>query len=125
MRDEEINVAIAEACGWTFGPGESEASMKAEAVMCWVRPGNSNWQREHIPNYCTDLNVMHEAEKLFDGMDYQFKNKYAGTLEEILEAEIKKGDPECIPDVWGFEMINATARQRAEAFLRCIGKWKE
>jgi hypothetical protein len=58
-------------------------------------------------DWCTDLNAMHEAES---------------TLTEdqlwVMAREIEKN----WEDQWYFR---ATARQRAEAFLRTLGKWEE
>lgn len=58
-------------------------------------------------NYCTDLNAMHEAEKTHRASgDWHEYIQILDTLSEV--------DP-----------IYATARQRAEAFLRTLGLWKE
>ena len=62
-------------------------------------------------DYCNDLNAMHEAEKiLVDGI----AATYAECLSETTEAE------------WSDDkhFFCATARQRAEAFLRTLDKWK-
>lgn len=70
-----------------------------------------------IPNYLSDLNAMHEAE----GALYpNTPNKYIDTLKEVCGAV----DPENGKlSVW--MIARATAAQRAEAFLRTIGKWKD
>ena len=66
--------------------------------------GNRVWVT-NFPLYCTDLNAMHEAEKtltsaqLLDYIAFLFDATYEATV--------------------------ATARQRAEAFLRTLGKWDE
>ncbi len=61
-----------------------------------------------LPNYCVDLNAMHEAEKVLT--DDQFK-WYTYWVEKLM--------PET-----GFRfLLCATARQRAEAFVRSLGKW--
>jgi hypothetical protein len=79
MTDEQINIAIAEACGW-----EKEFYDLAE-----------------IPNYCNDLNAMHEAEKcIMDESSILYKKE----LEKV----------SCI---W-----HSTAKQKAIAFLEAIGK---
>ena len=75
-----------------------------------------NWtfiQREGlIPNYCADLNAMHEAEKeLKSGQIGKYQSALWGAMYYSPQA--------------GIGMIHATARQRAEAFLKTIGKWKE
>lgn len=64
-------------------------------------------------NYCADLNAMHEAEKVLKSfqhlVNYHALLGYCGgtTLVRL------------------HECITATARQRAEAFLRTLGKWEE
>jgi hypothetical protein len=58
-------------------------------------------------NYCSDLNAMHEAEESLKGKQF---GTYGIALNDIDGS------------LWG---IRATARQRAEAFLRTLGKWEE
>jgi hypothetical protein len=92
MKNEQINTAMKWACGWkpeTYGPTWHETEAK-------------------MPDYCNDLNAMHEAEKAL-GLAY---DRWTRELREICER-----DRRCIE--------SATARQRAEAFLRTIGKWEE
>ena len=63
------------------------------------------------PDYLNDLNAMHQAEKvLTQAQDYQYRDS-------VLPAVCKDGS--------GMIALTATAAQRAEAFLRTIGKWKE
>lgn len=63
-------------------------------------------------NYCTDLNAMHEAEKV---LSVEQIAKYVWTLCD----SSKKNTPfMAIP-------FMATSRQRAEAFLKTLGKWEE
>lgn len=57
------------------------------------------------PKFATDLNAMWQAEETL-------------TVEEWTEYV------EHLPSRWE-EAIHATARQRAEAFLRTLGKWEE
>jgi len=85
MTDEQINAAIAEACGWDHKP-----------INC----GGAN--------YCTDLNAMHEAEKVLT--DDQCSIFYPVKLGAVCRIK---------------PIIFSTARQRAEAFLRTLGKWEE
>ena len=57
-------------------------------------------------DYCNDLNAMHEAEKVFD-------------CPELYECNL-------IKVCGGIQyMWHATARQRAEALLRTLGKWHQ
>ena len=61
-----------------------------------------------LPDYLNDLNAMHDAEKVL-------------TREQI-EIYCEHLNPKNYGIWWG---IHATASQRAEAFLRTIGKWEE
>lgn len=96
MSEQEINEAIAEACGRERNPDGG-----------WYPDNGLRVGTQAIPDYCTDLNAMHEAEDFLRGNDFQ---RYAEMLDSI------------IGSLGG---IRATARERAEAFLRTLGKWKE
>lgn len=116
MKDEEINRAIAEACGWTNIRMHFNDTLQCEWLMgC---PPNPHVEVA-VPNYCKDLNAMHEAEKVFDKdgtMNYQKELVRIAVNPNI----VNKGKPW----VEGF-LFHATARQRAEAFLKTVGKWRE
>ena len=103
MTPESQRIAIAEACGW-----RCTAAFK-EAFACWVKPNGMDHQTELLPDYLTDLNAMHEAE---DTLSVREKQNYISTLRNI-----------CV--VAGCWPETATADQRAEAFLRTLGKWEE
>lgn len=102
MTNEQINEAIAKACEWR----------KEDGVYVWHGNGidRTCWE---LWDYCTDLNAMHEAEKTLNSWDnyvqYQAWLGYCGG-NAIVQLH---------------ECITATARQRAEAFLRTLGKWEE
>lgn len=103
MKDEQINIAIAEACGWTDVKGRNLNGWWKE-----VSGTNPEGRIMATPNYCNDLNAMHEAEVAL-GLAYdRFQRELKGVCER---------------DRWCIE--SAPARQRAEAFLRTIGKWEE
>jgi len=71
------------------------------------------------PNYCNDLNAMHEAERIaFEPYHDGSGDKYGYELVSVIVAHENCERHEV--QVWF-----ATAAQRAEAFLRTIGKWKE
>jgi len=62
-----------------------------------------------LPDYLNDLNAMHEAEKVLFG-----RNDWSACIyDEHINVATSS---------WKW---NATASQRAEAFLRTIGKWQE
>jgi hypothetical protein len=98
MTKEEINIVIAESCGW---------KPTVDAGICW---GPNGEEIITPPNYCRDLNAMHEAE--------DFLRKGFGGASRIQSYRGKLNGITKYPQ-------HATARQRAEAFLRTIGKWKE
>jgi len=108
MTTNEINIAIAEACGWEPLP-----------EGCF-HPDNPIGQR--LPNYTTDLNAMHEAEKVLSVKEELIRQCYLDNLCIATNGESAEMDGS-YQEVWN--MCHATARQRAEAFLRTIGKWKE
>lgn len=82
----------------------------AEACGWWISESLSIWQHKTKdgapPDYLNDLNAMHEAEKVLT-------TAQATTMSQYLHRRLGM--------LWGF----ATASQRAEAFLRTMGKWKE
>lgn len=96
MTDEQINAAIAEACGW-----EVQLSFLQSGLEI-VRDG----KRKPLPNYCTDLNAMHLAEQTI----YNHNNLWTAYYYHIGAGPLS---------------LHATARKKAEAFLRALGKWKE
>jgi hypothetical protein len=69
------------------------------------------------PNYPEDLNKMHEAISTLpsDGSWTRF-------LCELENVTNCAGQP---ASTYNFIMVNARAEQRAEAFLRTIGKWRD
>lgn len=113
MTDTEINIAIAEACGW-----------KHYHLDLWVPPqqtndpdGFSELQCDSLPDYTTDLNAMHEAEKtLIDWVEYRINLSHVVGIGYAPDLDI-------CDDIKSF--LSATAAQRAEAFLKTIGKWKD
>jgi hypothetical protein len=100
MTNEKINAAIAEACGWKAVCVDGDSGF-------YKGFDNGAELRPDLLDYCDDLNAMHEAE---------------ATLTEdqlwIMARQIETN----WEDQWYFR---ATARQRAEAFLKTIGKWEE
>lgn len=114
MTDTEINIAIAEACGWKLTPYQS-ASLQVRADVPFWTDGQRFCQVEHLPDFVNDLNAMHESEKIL--WKKGCATEYLTQLAKLKETEVG-GD--------GFmEAICATARQRAEAFLKTLSLWKE
>jgi hypothetical protein len=96
VTNDQINAAIAEACGWT----------PDNRGLGWLSP-HGYYAPE--PDYCNCLNAMHEAEEVL-GSEALFEAYYL-KLYDVTHSTL-----------WP---IRATARERAEAFLRTLGKWEE
>jgi hypothetical protein len=111
MTNEQINVAIAEACGWT------EIEQYTQAIDGWYGY-EPNGDHSQIPNYCNDLNAMHEAEETLD-------LQKAGVFAEQLRVTVYRTTRLPHVDSGSFAHVHAIASQRAEAFLRTIGKWED
>jgi hypothetical protein len=112
MNKEQQRIAIAEACGWTAeqdsnGYWRAVDPKHGNAVELWISERNV-WS-VGIPDYLNDLNAMHEAEKLLDGMD-----------QITYLAKLHEGNHYCS---WAGTCAPTT--QRAEAFLKTLGLWKE
>lgn len=95
MTEQQINHAIAEACGW-----------KPKRQTKLTRTGHFKVSYENPPDYCSDLNAMHDAEKVLNTIEQGY---YWDHLKDLTDE--------------GFDQLHATAHQRAEAFLLTLGKW--
>jgi len=110
MNNKEINRAIAEHLGWKWfdHPDTRERTKTFTLSDKWVlNPAGQLVFPYSVRNYCGDLNAMHEAEKALTKKDL-----WEMTMQLC---NIVYGD---VP------LAHATARQRAEAFLRVVGKWR-
>jgi hypothetical protein len=119
MTDDQIRIAIAEAQGWK----QCSESVAGRCPPHGIPP-NPSWpgERGDIPDYCNDLNAMHEVEGVIwnevvsiEGREYSVKRLW-GEYKQHLKA---------ICQIANCPAIRATARQRAEAYLRTIGRWKD
>jgi hypothetical protein len=109
MTDEAQRIAIAKARGWK-SPEHPDCEKEKKNMVIggkwWLSPEGELEHPREIPDYLNDLNAMHEAEKTLD----------TGALWSAYRFYL---DRVCGED----EAISATARQRAEAYLRAINKW--
>jgi hypothetical protein len=103
MNKEKQRIAIAEACGFKC----SEDSHELRQLVA-----------QFIPDYLNDLNAMHVAEKV---LTYEQAEEF---VEQLYIADQKNNLAEN-PPPWRFNVASATSAQRAEAFLRTIGKWED
>ena len=96
MTYTKMRQAIAEKCGWKIIPNSPHGIMLSPDGIA-----------RFVPDYPNDINAMYEAEKvLIDHTGYwQWIERIQGPLK--------------------FNLVHATARQRAEAFLKVFGLWKD
>jgi hypothetical protein len=111
MTPESQRIAIAEVCGfseirmskhWELWDEEPRSRLVGVTSYCSI---------VQVPNYLTDLNAMHEAEKQLIAKSQQDRFMY------YLQQGYASDQFWCI--------AHATAAQRAEAFLRTLNLWKD
>jgi len=98
MSDDEINAAIAEACGWT------DFVVHPEFGLMGIPP-DTHGLRTAVDWYTVDLNAMHEAEKALNMQQWRI---YLMHLASFMQ-----------------DICHATAKEKAKAYLKALGKWKE
>jgi hypothetical protein len=104
MNQQEKRVKIAEASGWKLA-NRVLPECANNAIMCWIRPGDSEWEESQIPDYFNDLNAMREVEDILTPSEEQL---YFETLHETAGNTM---------------FYRATAAQRAEAFGKTLNLW--
>ena len=123
MKPEAQRIAIAEACGWSvirlscgfYAKHKTEGRISISAASACATQNEAMCDR--VPDYINDLNAMHEAEKMLtDEQDLE----YSESLEQVVGARFNSNNGEDMR-----RLRSATAAQRAEAFLRTLGKWEE
>jgi len=133
VTEQEINVAIAEVCGvkprvngyYCKHPTEDRILMQSENRQGCVdfiqRQSSDSEYKKFIvvedlqfPDYANDLNAMHDAEESLT----QEQRQSVATW--ICDSQAENGY-----EMRYWDVYHATAAERAEAFLRTIGKWQE
>jgi hypothetical protein len=119
MTLERQQIVIAEARGWKRVNNGEPSKYRGRTVDghkgrdgFWVDPKSNIhydrgclWDNECLPNCAYDLNAMHEAEKDLTSSQWDdYVEHLGGSL---------------------YHCAHATAAQRAEAFLKTIGKWED
>lgn len=126
MKEEEMRVAIALALGakWKrFSDSHTVRLTFSDAQVECGRPERVRFSNT-VPDYCRDLNAIAEAEKTLT-------KEQCRTYQEHLMDIVTHGSPamkecEAREGFWCARWTwHATALQRAEAFLRTLGKYTE
>jgi hypothetical protein len=105
MTDQQINVKIAELCGWKRG----RRLHCVESEWVWHNPEGQLRGQCCIPDYANDLNACHEMEKQ---LNYDDRVRY-----RILLAGNSGRRNATHPTVEA-AMCHASAKERAEAFIK-------
>ena len=105
MNPETQRIAIAKACGWHAELGDKDLAL-------------------HIPDYLNDLNAMHEAWRDYFGF---FSEEWVDAHRTLIKVVNQHLDPKSTEDeiYYAAAIANATAAQRAEAFLKALNLWKD
>lgn len=107
LTKEEKRILIAESCGW-----RDILKSAAQHQHPMAKKGDGDWVI--LPDYFTDLNDCHEMEK---AIPRNLHGKYAHKL------CLRIGD-ELLHEYEGdFNLLSATASQRAETFGLTMGLW--
>lgn len=133
MKPEAQRIAIAEACGWTqirsdyrfacgitHSPGDGLVGISPiNSSQGLTNPETCSWV---VPDYLNSLDAMHEAVMALDGAD---RISFAAVLYDVAVPRDDRFDDHFIGWPQAELMINATAAQRAEAFLRTLNLWTD
>ena len=119
MKPEAQQIAIAEACDWTeireqdYTPFGTDPYIHGPEQI-WIGKNPETGEVEPLHDYLNDLNAMHGAEKVLTEEQRIAYSDY--TYDIAWKAQKETGK---------WRWISLTAAQRAEAFLRTLGKWEE
>lgn len=101
MKPEAQRIAIAEACGIVSKDQWGPLYRTQHGIV------------RDCPDYLNDLNAMHEAERTLTTDQLVQQAEWIGACSNEMHMK-----------AWVI-LLKATAAQRAEAFLRTLGKWEE
>lgn len=133
MTDDEIRIAVAESVGWQrwrSKAGKVALRKPTEETAEYWRSFGCEITTEEItepfpktfpvPDYPNDLNAIGEAVEGLRKNQFHFVD-FPKRLFQVVTGLEWTGDV----GYFFFNLVNATASQRCEAYLRTIGRWKE
>lgn len=125
LTPEQIRVMIAEACGWSFVPGDGG---KTDWLTQVYFKGEWKFQTtggfgDFVPDYLSDLNAMHEAEKVLKKSNQFAFLEYQRALWRVVTGrdELNPGI-DYMHSLAMWDVTCATTTQRAHAFLLACGR---
>lgn len=131
MNREQQRIAIAAHLGHKTLPKHGmvgrDENRYFQCQLCGITQGWHEWNKSKkdpegpcantLNEYLDDLNVMREAEATLREDQYPLYVEY-------LLAYVPEETCDLNPDAAQFHIAHSTAAQRAEAFLRTVGKWE-
>jgi hypothetical protein len=118
MNEQKINQTIAKFVGWEKF---STQTVNGEPVQYGFHKNSNQRFESSIPNFCKDLNAMHEAEKQLS-IDQEYS--YGEELRKVSENVGPKGG-HFTPNGWGcYSLAHLNAKQKAQAFVKVITESK-
>jgi hypothetical protein len=126
MSPEAQRIAIAVACGYTDVCMDrwEGVDIESRSISFGTELRGTLFKRRlFVPDYLHDLNAMHKAEEVLPDMASDDDGRdQLGYMETLADTLLAKWSSNNSADMW--LITHATAAQRAEAFLRTIGKWE-
>lgn len=126
MNKEQQRIKIAEACGlfriMPLRRTVRKGTPDPNGVKLWYCDEHHGGAASYleVPNYLYDLNAMHEAKQLLWKMDWGYRYIFNDNLANIIKGRIVNRNE------WDAEtLLDATAEQQAESFLRTLNLWEE
>lgn len=116
MTDEQMRIAIAEACGWSEIDRYIGQEKMPEGLLKGQNPKYKGGKKEELPDYLNDLNACAEFEKTLNAAEQDAYWCQIVNLCNEAAREQKKFELVGI-----FYQITATARQRCIACLKTKG----
>ena len=127
MIPEKQILVIGEACGWTDHFPKDSGGILLPYKWCNT---HTNKKSMDLPDYLNDLNAMYIAEQLL----FTYPHGKVDFSNNLLKIVTPDGECDLVDDYGEystskstslFALVHTTAAQRAEAFLKTIGKWEE
>jgi hypothetical protein len=114
MDKNKQRIKIAEVCGYTH-----VRIIKAIEGPPDIGIGHHPTEPHSVPDYLNDLNAMHE---LVNILSYEQAELFEDELCDLVMRSIETIEN---PPPFKFAVANATAAQRAKAFLKTLNLWEE
>ncbi len=121
MNTTKQRIAIGKLCGWTqvetYKWDNSNPSVRLPKQFHIDKSGVFH----NLPDYLSDLNAMHEAERILTPEQW---DNYCEYLFDLLGIETPYDNPNLHYSSFSW-LIHATAAQHAEAFLKTFDLWAD